>query len=152
MHGKKLILLVCDGNTCRSPMAKVILEHKLSAAGTIDQFTIESAACGSPTYPVASHGARKAIEALYGEDLLAAHKSRGFTPALINKADLILVMSSGMKAGLPSAKTWTLKEYAGGSGDIQDPLGLGLETYLATAGEISAALDGVVARILAAGR
>lgn len=147
--GKKRILLVCGGNTCRSPMAKVILEQKLKAQDKLGEFEIDSAACASPTYQIASKEARRAIKTLFGEDLLATHQAKKVTPNLIQWADLILVMTGQMKRPLPTGKTYTLKEFAGGSGDIADPFGRGQDTYLMTAKEISAAMDKLIPRLLA---
>ena len=145
--GKKQILLICGGNTCRSPMAKVILEQKLKAAGKLDAFMIDSAADGYPTYQGASINAREAIKELFGEDLLVSHKAKKLTPDLVEQADLILVMGEGMKEGLPPDKTWTLKEYAGGTGDVADPLGGTLGTYLECAKEISSLLEKVLPKL-----
>ena len=141
---KKRIMLICNGNTCRSPMAKVILEAKLKKAGKIDEFIIDSAAYGYPTYQGASSNAREAIKELFGEDLLVSHKAKKLTPDLVEQADLILVMGEGMKEGLPPDKTWTLKEYAGGIGDVADPLGGTLGPYLECAKEISSLLEKVL--------
>ncbi|MFC1938440.1 hypothetical protein ACFLWH_02150 [Chloroflexota bacterium] len=44
MRNPKRILLICGGNTCRSPMAKIILEVKLKNTGKIDEFLIDSSA------------------------------------------------------------------------------------------------------------
>lgn len=98
---KKRILFVCGGNTCRSPMAKVILEQMLKAKGQLDRFEIVSAAYGSPTYEGASNNAREAIKKLFGADLLASHRAKKLTPDLIEQADLILVMEARMKKGFP---------------------------------------------------
>lgn len=145
---KKRILIVCTGNTCRSPMAKVILEQKLLERGQQDRFEIDSAAFGFPTFDVASDNARKAIKEIYGDDLLVSHWAKYVSPALIEQADLILAMTGAIKDGLPSEKSWTLKEYAGSSGDISDPYGGNLETYLKCADEISGFLDGVVEKLV----
>lgn len=145
---KKTILLVCGGNTCRSPMAKVILEQKLTALGEFHKFEVDSAAYDGPTFAGASDNAWAAIKQLFRQDLLASHKAKKLTPELAEKADLILVMGARMKKGLPTGKIWTLKEYAGGYGDVKDPYGGSLEVYLECASEISAALDGVVAKLL----
>ena len=141
---RKLILFVCGGNTCRSPMAKVILEQKLKDAGMMDEFIIDSAARHYPTFPVASTGARTAIKQLLGEDLLACHSSKTLMPELVGKADLILVMEEQMKHGLPPGKTWTLKEYVGESGDVVDPFGGTVKAYLECAEEISVLIGQVL--------
>lgn len=145
--GKKMILLVCGGNTCRSPMAKVILEQKLKERGQLDRFAIDSAAFGPPTDDVVSENARAAIKKIYGQDLLVSHKSKKGTPDLKEQADLILAMTGLIKNGLPKGKSWTLKEYAGGSGDISDPFGKNLEGYLEYAYEISGLMDIIVEKL-----
>ena len=147
MSNPKRILFICGANTCRSPMAKVILEEKLKNTGKIDEFLIDSSAYGYPTYQGASTNAREAIKQLFGEDLLASHKAKKLTPPLVVKADLILVMEKSMKAGLPQDRTWTLKEYAGGTGDIADPFGGNIDTYLKCAEEISSFLETVLPKL-----
>jgi ribose 5-phosphate isomerase B len=146
---KKRILIVCGGNTCRSPMAKTILEHKLKASGASRGFDIDSAAYNGPTYGGASTNAREAIKRMYGQDLLASHKAKKLTSELAEQADLILVMTARMKTGLPSGKTWTLKEYAGVPGDVDDPFGGDLGSYISCAQGIADAMDGIAARLLA---
>jgi len=144
---KKRILFVCGGNTCRSPMAKVVLEQKLEESGKSDKFIIDSAAYSYPTYQGASTNARETIKQLLGEDLLASHEAKKLMPDLIEQADLILVMEERMKSGLPLHKTWTLKEYAGGTGDIADPFGGTLETFLECAKEMSGLLEKVLPKL-----
>ena len=141
------ILFVCAGNTCRSPMAKVIMEQKLKAARISDKFEIDSGAYGRPTMNYVSAAARAAIKIKYGEDLLASHKPRKITPALVRQADIILVMAGWMKEGLPQSKTFTLKDFAGGSGDILDPFGQGIDTYLAVADEIAEIIDKILPKL-----
>ncbi len=145
---KKRILFVCGGNTCRSPMAKVILEEKLKKAGKIDEFIIDSASYDYPTYQGASINAREAIKQLFGEDLLVSHKAKKLTPDLAEQADLILVMGKRMKTGLPRDKTWSLQEYAGGTGDVVDPFGGTLDTYVTCAKEISNLLEKVLPKLV----
>jgi protein-tyrosine-phosphatase len=136
------ILLICGGDTCRSPMAKIILQQKLRELGRLKEYDIQSAAASAiHSSQKASDGSREAMVALFGTDLLADHKSREVTPEMIGTADLILVMSPVMKDGLPPEKTFTLKEYAGDSGTIEEPFGSDFRSYLKTADEISYFLD-----------
>ena len=111
------------------------------------KFEIDSAACGMPTMNYVSAEAREAITIKYGQDLLTSHKPKKITPALVQQADVILVMAGWMKAGLPTDKTFTLKEFAGDSGDILDPFGQGIDTYLAVAAEIAEAIDKILPKL-----
>jgi protein-tyrosine-phosphatase len=147
VQGKKTILLICSGNTCRSPMAKVILEHKLKDLAKSGQFTVRSVARYTPTSIEASFHARETIKILYGRDLLAAYKPESLTTELTENSDLILVMTDGMKYGLPPAKTYSVKEYGGGAGDVMDPFGGDLDCYLECANELSSIIEKVVARL-----
>jgi len=45
----KKILLVYAGNTCHSPIAKIILEQRLKSEGLAKQFKLDSAAYGEPS-------------------------------------------------------------------------------------------------------
>ncbi len=146
---RKRILFVCTGNTCRSPMAKVIAQQKLKVVGRFGDFEIDSAGCAGGTNEPATREARQAIKVAYGEDMLAGHKSKKLSPDLVQWANLVLVMTGSMKGGeLPAGKTYTLKEFAGSSGDIADPMGHGQATYDAVAREISATIDRIIPRLM----
>jgi len=144
---KTRILFVCGGNTCRSPLAKVILEQKLRTRGQLDRFQVDSAAYDDRSHQWASTNARRAVTKLFGDDRLASHNAKKLTPDLVEQADLILVMEARMKTGLPPEKTYTLKEYAGRSGDVADPFGDSLEGYLDCAREISSALEDILPKL-----
>lgn len=128
-------------------MAKVILEQMLEVKGQLHKFEVDSAAYDSPTHEGASNNACEAIKKLFGADLLILHKAKKLTPDLIEQADVILVMGARMKRALPPGRTWTLKEFAGGSGDVADPFGGNLNVYLKCAYEISSALEAIVSKL-----
>jgi len=128
-------------------MAKVILEQMVKEKGRLSAFEVDSAAYDGPTYQGASNNAREAVKKLLGADLLQSHKAKKLTPDLIKQADLILVMGARMKRSLPPEKTWTLKEFAGESGDIADPFGGNLDVYIKCAHEISSALEAIVLKL-----
>jgi protein-tyrosine-phosphatase len=143
------ILFICGSDTCRAPMARVILEQKLKELGRLEEYEIDSAAVSNVPGLRASDGSREAMVALFGNDLLASHLSKTITPELIEKADLVLVMSPSMKEGLPVDKTFTLKEYIEDTGAIAEPDADDFRGYIYTANDISYTLDLAMLRILA---
>jgi protein-tyrosine-phosphatase/predicted ATP-grasp superfamily ATP-dependent carboligase len=80
------ILVICDGNICRSPFAEILLAARLSDLGVVVESTGLRAALGHPAPPLARAAAR---------DLgisIDDHRSRPIDGAMIAAADLILVM------------------------------------------------------------
>jgi protein-tyrosine phosphatase len=83
------ILIICTGNTCRSPMAEAMLRSLLprELAGVT---RVRSAGTGAVDgIPATSLGVQTCAAA--GLDI-AAHRSTPLTPALIRASDLILGM------------------------------------------------------------
>ena len=127
------VLLVCTGNTCRSPMAAGALGGALVAdAGRI---VIESAGTAAwEGQPATEPSLREAAES--GVDL-AGHRSRRVTPAMVRAADIVLVMERGHLAavralGADPDRTHMLSEWpAPGEPalEISDPFGASSEAY-----------------------
>jgi protein-tyrosine phosphatase len=75
------------------------------------------------------------------------HQSSLLTEQQVEWATYILTMTSGHKANIvatfPSAqaKTFTLKEFAGGSGDVSDPYGGSLSVYQKTFEELKQLIE-----------
>lgn len=141
MVSPKRILLVCTGNTCRSPMAKVILEQKFKSAGLEKQFKLDSAAYGEPNDTSAHPNAQQVIEELFGVNLLASHTPKKLTKAMINEADLIIVMEDYMKANLPANKVIVL--------GISDPYGPSLAKYKTCAAEMQQGFQKIWPKVVA---
>lgn len=128
MINPKVILILCGGNTCRSPMAKVILEQRLKSERLEKRFKVDSAAYRGPDDTSAHSNAQQAIKELYGVDLLASHTPKKLTKTMADEADLIIVMEDYMKVGLPANKVIVL--------GIADPYNSHVEGYKACAAVI----------------
>lgn len=140
---KPTIAVVCTGNTCRSPMAEVLLRDKLSQMdGRGDKIEVVSAGVaagnGSPASP-------QAIDVMKAKGLdLENHSSRMLDDHLVASADLILTMTRGHRAAILAAwpdlhdRVHTLRR---DGGDVTDPVGMPIEVYQQCAEQIDQELS-----------
>jgi len=145
------VLFVCTGNTCRSALAKALLEQRLKD----DPAMVFSAGTANLSGMPASEGAQ-AVAKEHGADL-SRHSSTGLTRIQIADADLVLVMEPGHKRQVlemspeAASRTFTLTEYAlrFELSEIPDPVGASLEVFRKVGKIIAECLDQVVADVLA---
>ncbi len=151
----EVILLVCSGNTCRSPMGAAILNDLLRRRGLDRCYLAESAGTCALDGEAASPEAVR-IMAERGLDL-SDHRSRRVSGDIVAGARLILTMERRHKQAIldlyPGAadRTFTLKEFARLTEepeDIADPIGQGVEVYRRSAAEIERAAGKAVERLL----
>ncbi|MFC1530147.1 L-threonylcarbamoyladenylate synthase [Gemmatimonadota bacterium] len=86
-----LILTVCTGNTCRSPMAEGALKVMLRQRGLEDEFDVQSAGVAAVNWGMATEETQAAAWE-QGIDL-STHKPRQLSQQMTQEADIILVMS-----------------------------------------------------------
>lgn len=138
------ILFVCTGNTCRSPMAAVLM-NKIALERGLD-IRIDSAGIFASNGAAASSCAIEAMRE-YGIDL-SEHRSKKITAELMEASDLILTMTTEQKMLFGgNSRVYTLLEYAGTEGEISDPYGYDIETYKSVAEQIYKAEEKVADRL-----
>lgn len=152
------IVFVCTGNTCRSVMARYLLEGGLRRRLGENRIPVEVDSAGLHSLegePATPHTLQVLSELGYDA---SAHKSKRLTPEDINGADLVLTMTRAHKEAVldmvPAAadKVFTLREYvasATGRGmpakeDIDDPAGGDEQVYRMCRDEINDEVQALV--------
>ena len=89
---RNLILTICTGNVCRSPMAEKLLQHALAVEGApFDQLSIESAGVAAGYGEPASSNSVAALKRVHID--LGKHQSQPVTQEMLDRAFLVLGMT-----------------------------------------------------------
>jgi protein-tyrosine phosphatase len=133
----RMIVFVCTGNTCRSPLAEALCKKQLAERMSCDIADLPrrgivamsaglSAAVGCP----AAEGA-VAIAKAYGADL-QSHATRPATGALLKQADYVFAMTQSHLRAITGQMPGTaarIKLLSAQGDDIPDPIGGDEEVY-----------------------
>ncbi len=129
-YGKPLVMFVCTGNVCRSPIAEYLLKDEIRK----NKLDFRSASTGILQDGMVISANSASLLLLNGIDA-ASHLSRKVTEAQLRGSWLILTMEERHKEHLAkffphlSYKVFTLMEFCGDSGDIDDPYKKDIEDY-----------------------
>lgn len=119
------VLIVCEGNLCRSPMAQGLLQRELSDVEVTSAGL--SAAKGAPI----DSFARDLLSAR-GIDM-SSHSARRLNERVCGAADLILVMESAQKQAIekfyPTARGRVYRLAEAEHADVPDPFGRSARIY-----------------------
>lgn len=147
----RVILFVCTGNVCRSPMAAALFNARARRAGESVQFVARSAGTWAPDSQRASAHAITAM-AQRGIDL-SEHRAHTLTRQDLAEADVVIVMTrnhrEALAAEFPEArpKLHLMSELKDRDFDIGDPYGGRLYEYQTLAQELEELIEHGYAKI-----
>ena len=158
MKNKKefVIIFVCSGNACRSPIAEGILKKKLYPIFS-DRIKIHSAGTlGIENHPATPNSVSVAKEK--GVDI-SAHISKGITKNIVEEADLIFVMATLHRnfivVHFPEAKdkvhlltNFDLEQSEQKNESVKDPIGENLKFYRRVVSHIENEIDRILPELI----
>ncbi len=140
-------LFVCEGNTCRSPMAEAIFNDRFAGSGTRASSAGLSVIAGQVM-------AVQATEALaeWGIEL-ANRPSRQIRARMVREADLIVTMTESQRARLRhffpdvEARIYAMSDFLEGI-EVSDPYGQAIHAYRRVRDQLGSAMQKIFDRLI----
>ncbi len=142
------ICIICKANICRSPMAEALLKKELYRAGIYD-IIVSSAGIAADEGLSASEGA---IEAMKKYEIdISWHKSMPFKLVNLSKGTILLPVTKRYKIHLmkmiEAVPIYTITEFVGLTGDINDPYGKSSGDYDSIAARLNEITKKIVLKL-----
>jgi protein-tyrosine phosphatase len=144
-----MVVLVCTGNTCRSPMAEVLLKKRVAdrlgcAIADLEDRGVVIMSAGISATP-GSRAAAEAMETMQERGLdLGPHESQPLSERLVRFADVVITMTRNHRETIlehfPEAES-RVHLISRGRGDVSDPIGGPLDLYRHCADQLDAYLE-----------
>ena len=143
------IIMVCTANTCRSPMAEVLMRNALLTR-KMAGYEVTSAGVFAMTGMPAMYEAIEVMDEYHLD--LRYHRAKNFKD-VYEPGSLVLCMTPAhlmdVKQMYPNADVHLLTEYAMLPGSVSDPFSLGITSYRRAAADIDRAVNRIADRLQA---